>query len=229
MSKITVKKKTENFTILDNTLFKDETISWKAKGLLAYLLHLPNDWQIYLEDLKNRSTDGIDSTRSAMNELIEKGYIERQELRELGKFKGYEYTVLEKPISVKPKTEKPISDNPTLISTKENKLLNVKSTNKTNIVEIENFFEECWKLYPNKLGKASIKEKKKKEIFNLGEEFKRCIKRYVENKESWRKYQNGSTFFNSGYVDYLDNNFKEQSKDYAKQQSDKESAEKYGF
>ena len=76
MSKITVKKKTENFTILDNTLFKDESISWKAKGLLAYLLHLPNDWQIYLEDLKNRSTDGIDSTRSAMNELIEKGYIE---------------------------------------------------------------------------------------------------------------------------------------------------------
>lgn len=229
MSKITVKKKTENFTILDNTLFKDETISWKAKGLLAYLLHLPNDWQIYLEDLKNRSTDGIDSTRSAMNELIEKGYIERQELRELGKFKGYEYTVLEKPISVKPKTEKPISDNPTLISTKKNKLLNVKSTNKTNIVEIENFFEECWKLYPNKLGKASIKEKKKKEIFNLGEEFKICIKRYIENKESWRKYQNGSTFFNSGYVDYLDNNFKEQSKDYVKQQSDKESEEKYGF
>ena len=229
MSKITVKKKTENFTILDNTLFKDESISWKAKGLLAYLLHLPNDWQIYLEDLKNRSTDGIDSTRSAMNELIEKGYIERQELRELGKFKGYEYTVLEKPISVKPKTEKPISDNPTLISTKENKLLNVKSTNKTNTVEIENFFEECWSLYPNKLGKASIKDKKKKEIFAIGEQFKICIKRYVENKESWRKYQNGSTFFNSGYVDYLDSNFKEQSKDYVKQQSDRESEEKYGF
>ena len=51
----------------------------------------------------------------------------------------------------------------------------------------------------------------------------------IENKESWRKYQNGSTFFNSGYVDYLDSNFKEQSKDYVKQQSDKESEEKYGF
>ena len=30
-------------------------------------------------------------------------------------------------------------------------------------------------------------------------------------------------------VDYLDSNFKEQSKDYLKQQSDKESEEKYGF
>lgn len=212
MSKITVKKKTENFTILDNTLFKDETISWKAKGLLAYLLHLPNDWQIYLEDLKNRSTDGIDSTRSAMNELIEKGYIEREEVREKGKFKGYEYTVLEKPISVKPKTEKPISDNPILLSTDSNKLLNTKNTNKTNTIEIENFFEECWNLYPSKKGKASIKYKKKKEIFTLGEEFKRCIKRYIDNKETWREYQNGSTFFNSGYVDYLDINFITQEK-----------------
>ena len=106
---------------------------------------------------------------------------------------------------------------------------NINTDTKTNKSEIENFFEECWKLYPNKLGKGSIKEKKKKEIFNLGEQFKICIKRYIENKESWRKYQNGSTFFNSGYVDYLNNNFKEQSKDYVKQQSDKESEEKYGF
>ena len=183
MSKITVKKKTENFTILDNTLFKDESISWKAKGLLAYLLHLPNDWQIYLEDLKNRSTDGIDSTRSAMNELIEKGYIVRQELRELGKFKGYEYTVLEKPISVKPKTEKPISDNPTLISTKNTKALKELNTNLTKeklVVEIEQlniseFLKEKfieWYEY-----KKSIKDKLKttmsftKMINQIGKDF----------------------------------------------------------
>lgn len=92
MSKITIQK-TENFTVLDNTLFKDDTLSWKAKGLLAYLLHLPNDWQIYLEDLKNRSTDGKESTRTAINELIEKGYIKRTRIHENGKFKRYDYMV----------------------------------------------------------------------------------------------------------------------------------------
>lgn len=117
----------------------------------------------------------------------------------------------------------PIPDINTVINS------NINTDTKTNTVEIENFFEECWKLYPNKLGKGSIKDKKKKEIFNLGEQFKRCIQRYIENKEEWKAYQNGSTFFNSGYVDYLDSNFKEQSKDYVKQQLDKESEEKYGF
>ncbi len=212
MSKITVKKKTENFTILDNTLFKDETISWKAKGLLAYLLHLPNDWQIYLEDLKNRSTDGIDSTRSAMNELIEKGYIVRQELRELGKFKGYEYTVLEKPISVKPKTEKPISDNPTLISTKNTKALKELNTNLTKeklVVEIEklnisDFLKESlkeWFDYKqqinnpvktmlsitkvlNQLGKDYIDEKHLSDSidFSIGKEYKGIFPKEIKKQ-----------------------------------------------
>ena len=29
----------------------------------------------------------------------------------------------------------------------------------------------------------------------------------MKKDEEWRKPQNGSTFFNSGYVDYLDNNY----------------------
>ena len=37
----------------------------------------------------------------------------------------------------------------------------------------------------------------------------RAIKRYTDDfkRDSWRKAQNGSTFFNSGYVDYLDSNY----------------------
>lgn len=101
--------------------------------------------------------------------------------------------------------------------------------NKTNIAEIENFFEECWKLYPCKKGKGQIGANTKKKLFKFGNEFKRCIERYVSTKEEWRKYQNGSTFFNSGYVDYLDINFKEQSEDYIKQKENEESVKEYGF
>jgi len=38
----------------------------------------------------------------------------------------------------------------------------------------------------------------------------RAVNRYLselEKDSSWRKPQNGSTFFNSGYVDYLDANY----------------------
>ena len=39
----------------------------------------------------------------------------------------------------------------------------------------------------------------------------RAIERYKKGLEAepWRKPQNGSTFFNSGYVDYLDENYEE--------------------
>ena len=50
----------------------------------------------------------------------------------------------------------------------------------------------------------------------------RAIERYKSDlaKEDWRKPQNGSTFFNSGYVDYLDDNYQPvQAKPTAKKNS----------
>ena len=49
----------------------------------------------------------------------------------------------------------------------------------------------------------------------------RAINRYkseLEKDKDWRKPQNGSTFFHSGYVDYLDANF-EESKTQTKKSS----------
>jgi hypothetical protein len=67
-------------------------------------------------------------------------------------------------------------------------------------------FESLWNDYPNKLGKASVNLKKLEivvEKYGL-EQIKRCIKRYKAQKPAWKEYQHGSTFFNSGYIDYLD-------------------------
>lgn len=79
------------------------------------------------------------------------------------------------------------------------------------------FFEKMWSLYPNKVGKGKVSVSKKKEVNKLGDEFERCIERYIKHVDVRRKtgfpelkYQNGSTFFNSGYVDYLDKNYEEQ-------------------
>lgn len=82
-----------------------------------------------------------------------------------------------------------------------------KSNHKEAINEC---FERLWKQYPNKRGKGQISEAKKKKLFEVGEEhIKKAIERYLNDlsKESWRQPQNGSTFFNSGYVDYLDENY----------------------
>ena len=72
-------------------------------------------------------------------------------------------------------------------------------------------FETLWKLYPHKKGKGQVSDTQKQKLLKVGEdELKRCIERYKDDLKrdaSWRKPQNGSTFFNSGYVDYLDSNY----------------------
>lgn len=90
-------EKNSNYSVIDNTVFRDRKLSWKAKGMLSYLLSLPGDWKIHMDDLITRSTDGETSTRSAMNELIESGYIVRKTLRKDGVISGCDYIVFEKP------------------------------------------------------------------------------------------------------------------------------------
>lgn len=73
-------------------------------------------------------------------------------------------------------------------------------------------FECLWKMYPNKKGKGQVSDSKKMKLLQIGfDEMKRAIERYKSElkKDEWRKPQNGSTFFNSGYIDYLDDNFEE--------------------
>lgn len=51
----------------------------------------------------------------------------------------------------------------------------------------------------------------KQRLLKIGyDEMVRAIDRYLaelEKDSDWRKPQNGSTFFTSGYIDYLDDNF----------------------
>ena len=82
--------------------------------------------------------------------------------------------------------------------------------------DINAFFESVWKLYPNKKGKGQVSDAKKKKLYEVGfDELARAIDRYqaeLKQDADWRKPQNGSTFFNSGYVDYLDDNYEPQTR-----------------
>jgi hypothetical protein len=70
-----LKARSEEYTHVPNSTLQDITLSWKAKGLLCYLLSLPANWVIYLEEVAKHSDDGYASTRTAFKELQEAGYI----------------------------------------------------------------------------------------------------------------------------------------------------------
>ena len=92
--------------------------------------------------------------------------------------------------------------------------------------EANELFEQLWKAYPSKKGKAQVSDTAKARLLKIGyDEMMRAIDRYtydLEKDSDWRKPQNGSTFFNSGYVDYLDANYK--SVEDAQKESDYEKA-----
>jgi len=83
--------KTENYSIIHNECLKDSTISWRAKGLYAYMMTLPNGWNIRRGEIFNHAIEGKDAANKAFNELIQKGYIKKVFIREKGKIKGFEY------------------------------------------------------------------------------------------------------------------------------------------
>ena len=85
-----------------------------------------------------------------------------------------------------------------------------ESPEETHEETAEEFFERAWQYYPNKRGKGQVSEKSKERLMSHGwDNIKRAIDRYLEDlkKDEWRQAQNGSTFFNSGYIDYLDENY----------------------
>jgi hypothetical protein len=149
MNKIKRKKRNTPFVQIDRTALQDSRLSWKCRGLLAYLLSLPDEWEIYVNELTNHATDGRDSTSTAINELIKFGYIVRERKTENGKFKGFNYTVSDIPFLLpkteKPKTEKPKTENPKLNNNiiKDYKTNNIKrkKLQKKKVIETVDFPE----------------------------------------------------------------------------------------
>lgn len=78
----------------------------------------------------------------------------------------------------------------------------------------EEAFKEIWSLYPNKKGIAKARERINKLLDRISkDELIRCVQRYkaecIKEKRENKYIQQGSTFFNGPYEDYLDCNYEE--------------------
>lgn len=123
MDKIIRVKTDREFTIIPNIVFKSG-LSLRATGLLAYILHLPDDWVLYKTYLyENMPKDGRDSIRSAWGELEAAGFIRsevkkgggRGKLREITYFVydvPYKEGVFQSPKDRQPKSPQPINRQP---------------------------------------------------------------------------------------------------------------------
>ena len=214
-------EKNRNYTTIHNEFLKRKDLSWKAKGIMTYLLSLPDDWVVNLDEIKRNATDGESSFRSGWKELVSAGYVSRKPVRD-EKTKKIDYweTVIKESVS-ESKSHNVENhnvgihqvgnhkvDNHELLSTKE------LSTNKqsTNIQKehqpsddgqsTSERFESIWKGYPRKEGKKKAFASYKRALKNgvTDEEIMEGLEKYnqyIKKEKTDRKYiAHGSTWFN---------------------------------
>lgn len=91
-------EKNKNYTVMSNTHLRDKDLSLKAKGLLSLMLSLPDDWDYTLRGLAAINKESINTISGIVNELIEHGYIIRQQIRgNAGRFGDIDYIIFESP------------------------------------------------------------------------------------------------------------------------------------
>lgn len=67
----------EKFAIIPNAALENETLSWRARGILAYLLSRPPGWETDSVKLAALASEGRDAVRTALAELVKAGYMRR--------------------------------------------------------------------------------------------------------------------------------------------------------
>jgi hypothetical protein len=130
------------YTVISNVPLNDDSLSWEARGLLAWLLSKPDSWKIIVVAIKNRGPAGRDKIERMLSELEKNGYLFRKQRH--GKDGRFTYDAIiyeeplrrdtkvdgakncsaggvspadEPPLAVQPQAEKPGLDNRHLINT----------------------------------------------------------------------------------------------------------------
>ncbi len=107
-------ERNSNYTTMSNYHLRDKDLSCKAKGLMSFMLSLPDNWDYTEVGLVACLKEGRDGVRSMLKELEERGYLVRNRTRkENGTLGQVEYVLYEKPHT--PKSENPTLVKPTLV------------------------------------------------------------------------------------------------------------------
>jgi hypothetical protein len=145
----------KDYTCVSNHALRNKNLSFKAKGLFVYLLSLPDDWELYKSELKDHSKDKRVSIDSALNELIENGYLKISKTQ-CGKSTAITFCLVENPHTtdenqhrVCTKSTSDCVENQQLLNTKTN--INILTTN-NSVVSFSNLNEEVKEFIKNEYG-----------------------------------------------------------------------------
>ena len=198
MNKVT-RIKNANYTTISNVFLRDKELSLKAKGLLATILSLPENWDFSIKGICATIKEGTTAVYSAIDELKERGYCNVVTNRnEKGMIVGNDYTFYEDPsmenLNVGNQTQ--INTNISLPNTKDT---DNKEKNKEKEETNKELFEKCWIAYRKKKKKGKSLPYWKKLTESEKQMVLPHIKAYVTSRElqfqqDFERYLRDKTF-----------------------------------
>ena len=155
-------KRKERFSIVDNKVIEDKRLSFKARGLLIYMLSKPDDWKFYTDELVKRSVkDGISAIKSTLREIEAAGYLVRKQgHKSNGQFTSQDWILtdistdlpqVENPPADKPSAAKPLAGNQSLPNTDFKPNTDLTNTDKS-LVDAQHSIQDVFTLWQNNWG-----------------------------------------------------------------------------
>lgn len=170
MNRIKVEKN-KDYTIISNVFLRDKSLSLKAKGVLAMVMAMKEDWDFTINGFCKITKEGEAAIYTAIKELKDNGYCKESKIRDENKrIIGNEYTFYE--IQQTKVADNQLNcenqdlgflnqENQGQLNTNNNKILNetkeIKEDKSSLKKEKDELFEKCWIAYNRKGSKKQAK------------------------------------------------------------------------
>lgn len=189
-------EKTKNYTVMSNYHLQDKRLSLKAKGMMSYMLSLPQEWDYSIKGLTACVKEGQSTVMSILKELKDTGYlvmVRNNPTKETNGRITWDYILYEIPKIQS--IEKQCIEIQCIENQYPNKILKEENTKKENtnrfikptLEEVKEFFaskgkkeeaEKFYDYYESKgwlVGKAHMKD------------WMACGRNWIRNTKSWSK------------------------------------------
>ena len=142
----------KNYTIIPNDIIRNKSLSDRARFLFCYMASMPDDWNFYQGAMAKDLNMNKDTLRKYLDELIEHGFLIREQRRVDGKFDSYDYTINFIP---QPKNTDTVKNRSGKKPIRENSTLTKKDFEQRNIKTNKDIDKECE--FENSSPEAKIK------------------------------------------------------------------------
>ena len=208
MSKLFIK---DRFATTPNNLLSNPDITLRAKGLFAFIQGKPDKWSFSAERIAFENKEGVQSVRSALQELEKFGYLRRLKTKNEKGHWEIDYILHSEPenpadeiptLGIRPTethiTEKPTSGNPTLENYTNNSNTDIRKKDINNTINTINIsFDEFWDLYDKKVSRDNSEKRWNK----LSDKDRELIMQFIPKYKAYQPDKNFRkdplTFFNN--------------------------------